>query len=82
MIVCNEKYQDKAGLTNIPQTKDDFQTVKRTINMLNIKEEDTIELIDASHDQIEEAYQKILLEIMPQVMKLSPKTGIGNVLEN
>ena len=50
--------------------------------MLNIKEEDTVELIDASHDQIEEAYQKILLEIMPQVMKLSPKTGIGNVLES
>ena len=50
LICCNEIYKTKAGLPNLPQTKNDLADIRRTVKMLNIKHEDTIELIDASRD--------------------------------
>ena len=50
--------------------------------MLNIKSEDTVELIDANHDQIEETFQNVRVEILPQVSPLGTSTGIGNNFKN
>ena len=82
MIAFNEEYEDKAGLENLPQTKDDLRTVRLTTCMLNIKSEDTVELIDANHDQIEETFQEVRVEILPQVAPLGTSTGIGNNFKN
>ena len=36
LVACNEFYANKAGLPNLPQTKDDFRSIKRTMHMMNI----------------------------------------------
>ena len=37
LICCNETYMTKAGLPNLPQTKNDLADIRRTVKMLNIK---------------------------------------------
>ena len=46
LICCNETYKTKAGLDNLPQTKNDLADIRRTTKMLGIS--DVIELVDAS----------------------------------
>ena len=36
LVACNEIYATKAGLPNLPQTKDDLGSIKRTMHMMNI----------------------------------------------
>ena len=49
LLVCNEIYGTKAGLDDLPQTKNDLNDVKRTIKMLGIDEHDTFVLVDTNH---------------------------------
>ena len=77
-VTCNEFYSDKAGLPNLPQTKDDFSSIKRTVNMMDIKRENMYELIDTNHDEIQETYNKMSDRILAVAPKLGPLTGIGS----
>ena len=55
-FVCfNVKYDDKAGLGNLPDVLNDKKTVRRTLNLMAISEENIFELTDVSHSEIEEA---------------------------
>ena len=36
-VACNEFYDDKACLANLPSTKDDFASIKGTINFMGIE---------------------------------------------
>ena len=56
-IACNEFYRDKTGLPNLPQTKNDLSSIKRTFNMMNIKKDDVFELVDAYHEEIEDRFE-------------------------
>ena len=46
LICCNENYKTKAGLDNLPQTKNDLEDIRRTVKMLGIS--DVKELVDAT----------------------------------
>ena len=37
-------------MDDLPTVRDDHETIKETIEMLNIQEENTYELIDASYE--------------------------------
>ena len=37
LAICNEIYADKACLDNLPSTKDDFASIRGTINMMGIE---------------------------------------------
>ena len=37
LAICNEVYEDKACLDNLPSTKDDFASIRGTINMMGIE---------------------------------------------
>ena len=77
LICCNETYRTKAGLPNLPKTKNDLADIRRTVKMLNIKNQDVIELVDASHDQVQEAYEKLNGLIIAEVTPLVNATMIG-----
>ena len=77
MIVCNQTY-DKAGLPDLPQTKNDFKEIKRMTRRMNIKQENLFELINAGFDEMNIQFDKLCDEIQPYVMKLSNRTGIGS----
>ena len=77
-VTCNEFYDDKAGLPNLPSTKDDFSSIKRTIHMMDIKQENTYELVDTNHKEIEEQFERMCDRILATVPELKPKTGIGH----
>ena len=55
-VVCCETYNDKAGLHNLPSTKDDFSSVKRTMHMMNIDKRNIIKLIDVGYDELEREF--------------------------
>ena len=56
-VACNEFYKDKTGLPDLPQTKNDLSSIKRTFNMMNIKQENMFELVDVGHDEIEDKFE-------------------------
>ena len=78
-MTCNEFFDDKANLPNLPTTKDDFASVRGSINMMGIDQENRTELIDVSHDKIKKEYgdltDKILAHCQP--LSTSGSTGIG-----
>ena len=53
LVVCNEKYDDRAALPNLHETKNDFNGIKRITNMMDIKAEDMTELLDVSHRDLD-----------------------------
>ena len=77
-VACNEFYKDKSGLPDLPQTKNDLSSIKRTFNMMDIKQENIFELVDAGHDEIEDQFEQMNDSILIQVPTLSPLTGIGS----
>ena len=81
LLVCNEIYGTKAGLDNLPQTKNDLNDVKRTIKMLGIEEEDTFVRVDTSHHEMEATFETIVDKVVAQVAKLLKFTGIGSNLK-
>ena len=36
LLVCNQTYSTKAGLDDLPQTKNDFDSIRRTTTLLNV----------------------------------------------
>ena len=81
LLVCNETYGTKAGLDNLPQTKNDLNDVKRTIKMLSIEEEDTFILVDTDHEKMDSTFETIVDKVVGQVAKLYKFTGIGSNLK-
>ena len=77
-VACNAFYSNKAGLANLFQTKDDFKSIKRTTNMLDIKPDDLYELVDATHEEIDTKFQDMCEKILASVPKLRILTGIGS----
>ena len=53
LLVCNEFYIDKSGLKDLSSTKLDFANIKITARMMNIKQENMIELIDVSREELD-----------------------------
>ena len=78
LLVCNEIYKTKAGLENLPQTKNDLNDVKRTIKMLNIKDQNTTILVDTNHEEIETEFENLMDKVVAQVAKLNNFTGVGS----
>ena len=78
-VSCNEFYHDKACLANLATTKDDFASVKGTVNMMGIKPENRTELIDVGHARITKEYDELCDKILASCQPLSSsgKTGIG-----
>ena len=59
LVCCNEIYNDKSGMGNLPATKNDNKTAKRTTHMMAIPKENMYELVDASHATMVETEQKL-----------------------
>ena len=78
-VCCNEIYADKAGLGNLPAVLNDIKTIRRTLRMMGISEENIVELIDASHAKMVEAEEKLMDMIKAGSVKLSGPTGIGPI---
>ena len=57
-VVCNEKF-GKIGFTNLPQVKEDFNNIKRTTNLMNIKSENFIECQDVSCSNLNEKFENL-----------------------
>ena len=49
LVCCNEIYANKAGLGNLSAVLNDNKTIRRTLRMMGVSEENIVELIDASH---------------------------------
>ena len=49
LIYANEKY-DKTIMADLPEVNDDHSSMKETVEMMNIPEENIYELVDATKD--------------------------------
>ena len=65
-VVCNEIFSDKAGLDDLPSTKDDFACIRGLTNMMGIDPRNRTELVDVGHDKMNEEYEKQSDKILAQ----------------
>ena len=49
--------------------------------MLNIKDKNTIVLVDTNHNEIETKFETLMDKVVAQVCKLHKPTGIGSSLK-
>ena len=65
MILCNEKYNNKyIALGNLPAVIDDFKNAKHTVKMMGILKENTFELKDVSHEELEKKMRWLSFRII------------------
>ena len=81
LLVCNAIYDTNAGLECLHQTKSDLKNIRITTKMLNIADEDIFELVDVSHENLENTFETLADKIIAQVGPLGNFTGIGNNLK-
>ena len=75
LVFTNEKY-DKTIMDDLSEVKDDHQSMKETVQMMNIQEENTYELIDASYEQMDMVDQLVSDNIFIRTKKLTDPMGI------
>ena len=56
-VVCNASYKDKTGLDDLPQTKNDLASIKRSISMMGIEEKYQIILEDTNMKEVKEKFE-------------------------
>ena len=77
LIVCNQIYNKKyITLGNLPAVVDDFKNAKHTAKMMGILPENTIELRDASANEMDAIIEWLTHRIVALTRVLSQKTGI------
>ena len=54
----------KTGLNDLPQTKNDLTSIKRSVSMMGIQKENQIILIDTDWKNLEEKFDKLGNEII------------------
>ena len=75
--MCNEVYDPKYVVhDSLPEVKNDLINARKTVKMLGIPVENTIELKDATHDELSNAWSKLKDEIFTLARPMSGKTGI------
>ena len=77
LIMYNEIY-DPAYVThgNLPEVVNDCRNARQTCKMLGIPTENTIELKDASHDELTRIWNNLKDEIQALAKPMNGKTGI------
>ena len=77
LIVVNEDY-DKAITTmnSLPAVKNDLEKARTTAKLMGIPEENTIELVNATHAELERQYEMLTDRILALSRKLDQGTGI------
>ena len=76
-VVCNSQYSDKTGLGNLPATKNDLASIKRTISMMGIEEKGQTILEDTGLSELTKSFEKLKVELIAKTKVLIDSTGIG-----
>ena len=76
-ILINEKYDEKVTtMSDLPAVQDDLKKARQTAKMFGICPDNTIELVNASNEELERQYKLIFNRILLLSRVLVKETGI------
>ena len=79
-ILINEKYDKKVTtMEDLPAVQDDLKKARQTAKMFGICPDNTIELVNASNEELERQYKLIFNRILLLSRVLGKHTGILGV---
>ena len=76
-IVCNELFKKKTGLIDLPQTKNDLASIKRTVAMMGIEQKRIVEGVDDGFAQLDSKWLDLRNEITARTKLLTRRIDVG-----
>ena len=76
LIIANKDYDKITMMESLPAVQNDLEKARTTAKLMGVPDENTIVLIDATHDELEKQSQKLTDRIKCLSRKLNGSTGI------